>query len=117
MKRSPLKRGKKRISPQSKRRKKVALTYKLFKDLFLEEHYRCEFDWRNIMGTTQRCGRKSTELHHILPRGRSGKDEDLIDAENVMAICREHHTWIHGHQEEALARGFLKKARPMEEKP
>lgn len=40
-----------------------------------------------------RCGRVATDLHHLLPRGRGGKDT----VENLRPACRRCHDWLHRH--------------------
>ena len=85
------------------------MDYATFRQEYIADHYRCEFDF---VGQGQSCFEEAMEVHHILTRGRSGRDADLIDSENVLALCDEHHKWIHANQREALALGYLKKARP-----
>lgn len=126
LKRTAMKRRTKRMSPVSERRKKLNVKYAEFKAAYLNteereevEVYTCEFEYEeknapNQLGKTW-CMEPATDLHHILTRGRSGRDEDLIDPENVMALCRRHHDYIEQHREWALEVGYLKRARKDEE--
>lgn len=41
--------------------------------------------------TCQSCGNKATQIHHVMPRGRSGRGVYT----NGMAICNRCHTNIH----------------------
>lgn len=43
----------------------------------------------------QMCGKKATQIHHVMPRGRSGRG--VIT--NGMAICNGCHTLIHKDNE------------------
>lgn len=40
------------------------------------------------------CGSVAVDIHHIIPKGRGGKDE----AENLIALCRDCHTLAHEHK-------------------
>jgi len=46
------------------------------------------------------CGKRSSDCHHI--RGRLGPDANKI--ENLMGLCREHHTAAHN---EKLSKDYL----------
>ena len=48
------------------------------------------------------CGGR-LDPHHVLPRGRGGKDE----VENLVLLCRLHHSWVHEHPADAYALGLL----------
>ena len=41
--------------------------------------------------------------HHVLPRGRGGKDT----TENLICLCRAHHDWVHSNPSRAYDLGFL----------
>ena len=102
-----------RLKPRSKRRARVSVIYSRFRELYLGEHYQCEFEYGE---TAKHCRARATDIHHIRSRGRSGRDEDLVDPENVLALCRRHHDWIETHRADALRMGYLKKAARDEER-
>ena len=58
--------------------------------------------------TCEVCGvARATEVHHRLPRGRSG-DNSIHQAGNLLDLCYEcHHVRIHEHPEVARANGWL----------
>lgn len=54
----------------------------------------------------QRCHRASSQdIHELKSRARGGS---IVDIENLVAICRECHTWITSHPKEAKESGWLK---------
>ena len=89
----------------SKRRQRVGATYRAFRVSHLAGHPRCE-----VRGGS--CTGSATDIHHVRSRGRSGRDADLVDPGNVLAVCRSCHDWIETHRLESLERGWLRKARP-----
>lgn len=46
------------------------------------------------------------DAHHLLPRGRGGRDE----LANLVWLCRRCHSWVHTHTAEAEAAGWLRKS-------
>lgn len=42
--------------------------------------------------------------HEPLSRGRGGS---IVDRENVLMVCRRHHSWLHSHPVEAHGLGLL----------
>jgi 5-methylcytosine-specific restriction endonuclease McrA len=42
-------------------------------------------------------------VHHILPRGRGGKD----DIDNLITLCVGHHRHVHGNPAESYTLGLL----------
>lgn len=42
--------------------------------------------------------------HHILRRSQGGPDT----MENLVSLCRAHHSWVHDHPGESYELGFLK---------
>jgi hypothetical protein len=89
MKRTPLRRV-------SKKRAKQLRAYSIMRPIFLRSAPFCEFD--------SMCLKPSVDIHHI--RGRAG--ELLTDERYLLAICRDHHTWIHENAKKAREMGFLK---------
>lgn len=59
------------------------------------------YQWRELRKTVLKrdgnrcraCGRKASEIHHILFRSLGGKDE----ASNLLALCDSCHQSAHGH--------------------
>jgi hypothetical protein len=94
MKRSPLKR-KTRLSPISKRRQAVLRAYKPLRDAFLKQHPTCSL-----------CPQPSTDIHHLLPKGRGGEHND---PSNFLAVCRTCHNTIHNNPKWAEAHNLLRK--------
>lgn len=54
------------------------------------------------------CG-GAMDPHEPLTRGRGGS---IVDPENLMWICRNHHDYFHAHPMEAEAFGFMLPSRP-----
>lgn len=54
-----------------------------------------------------RCGSAAQDAHHI-QRQSQGHDHD---PENLLAVCRYHHRWIHDHVAEARKLGYLSPAK------
>ena len=46
--------------------------------------------------------------HHRISRARDS--ERALDPDNLIALCRRHHDWVHAHPLEAEALGLLKSA-------
>lgn len=63
-----------------KRSKRGEFSKEIRKKIFEDENHCC-----------QMCGGKATQIHHVMPRGRSGRG--VIT--NGMAICNGCHTLIH----------------------
>ncbi|MDR0813040.1 MAG: HNH endonuclease [Oscillospiraceae bacterium] len=40
------------------------------------------------------CDNAATDIHHIVPRSRGGKNSEL----NLVCLCRIHHSLIHGER-------------------
>lgn len=43
------------------------------------------------------------DVHHVLPRGRGGTSVP----ENLICLCRNHHSWAHDHPVDARNLGVL----------
>jgi len=50
------------------------------------------------------CQRQSVDVHEVLTRARGG---DLLDVQNLLAVCRVCHGWIHDHPHDAGLLGLL----------
>ena len=84
------------ISPISKKQASRLSEYRKVRDEFMKQHPLCQ---ANIV---KECGYYATDVHHM--KGKIG--EDLINAENFLAVCRQCHTYIEEHPEEAYSKGF-----------
>ena len=104
MKRSPLKLSKVAIrrTPLKRRSRKTARLYREVRvplvRMLIEEHPTC-----------QRCSMaRSNDVHELIPRGRGGS---ILDLENLVAICRTCHDFVHGHPIQATNEGWLRRKR------
>ena len=95
--RTPLKRGTKRLAPVSKtsKRGRQQAEYLKLRKQFLAEHPLCE------CCITQQ---PATDVHH-----KAGRGKMLCRTEYFMATCRQCHDWIHSHPAVARAQGWLVK--------
>ncbi len=80
------------IPQQSDTGKERVKKYQIARNLYLQEHPICEFEG---------CNSKEVQCHHL--RGRVGDHM----YEDFMAVCDEHHRWIHEHVLEAYKLGYL----------
>ncbi len=76
-----------------KRRKESRIYSKLRKE-FLENNPYCQFGI---------CHVAATDIHHTMLRGKN-----YLNVESFMALCREHHSFIHAHPNKAREMGLLK---------
>jgi len=74
---------------------------------------RCEFSLYGVLGVALdpwghgRCHEEAQDPHHI-SRQSQGHDHS---PENLLAVCRCHHRWIHDNVSEARALGYLSPAK------
>lgn len=59
-------------------------------------------------GLNTPCGEHWTnphgfDVHHMLPRGRGGKNTP----ENLITLCPRHHRWVESHRDEAYELGLM----------
>lgn len=107
---TPLKRGPapKRntpIAPMSTKRKRMSVKRRQFVSDVLATRTRCEAGPSiRTKDSWHRCGGFSVDVHEVLTRARGG---DILDPDNVKAICRPCHDWIHRHSAYALELGLL----------
>lgn len=95
MKRTPLKRGTKRLKPVSKKRSKQNAVYSDVRKEHLAKHPKCQV-----------CEMiPSDQIHHR--RGRWG--ERLNESEFFLAVCQPCHVKIHNDPAWAYSHGFLLK--------
>ena len=102
----PLKRNT-RLKPVSDKRKKVLVTRRKIVAEVLAERPYCQAGPR-IRDEKHRCGNLSTDCHEPLTRARGGS---ITDKNNILAVCRACHDWIHRNPAEAtrlelLASGY-----------
>lgn len=103
MKRTPLKRK----TPLKPRSDKTAAKY-VDRRAFVADQLRrrpcCEFPLR--------CWNRAVDIHEPLLRSRGGS---ILDPENTVALCREHHDWVHANPAKATELGLMKSAYPQGE--
>jgi hypothetical protein len=106
---TPLKR-KKRLNPISKskhRREARFIPKAVRKEVEERSQWQCEFVSEKQLGAVMlklRCQNPANDLHHLLPKGRGGKNTVC----NLMHLCREHHRIAHDNPKEAKRLGILK---------
>lgn len=111
MKRTPLKRktglkSKGRIRPRSDKRVAHDALRRAFVARVLDARPGCQAGARIVQSDEgAQCDVWSCDVHEIKTRARGG---DTLDEDNVLAICRRCHDWIHEHPSAALALGLLK---------
>lgn len=90
------------IPPRSQKRSKEERLYAAKRIIFIQEHPMCE---AHISGI---CANYATDVHHLY--WGSSRAKYFIDFDNVMAICRSCHDYIHTKlsSEEAISKGFRK---------
>jgi hypothetical protein len=79
--------------------------WKLNRKLAMERAgWRCEFDGMSTAwGRGSRCPYNATVVHHRLPTSGGGGH----DPSNLLALCHEHHRWIHDHPTVSYENGWL----------
>lgn len=71
--------------------------------LYYVDYFGRAFAWEKFR--TDRCQKRSTDIHEPLTRARGGS---IVDLDNTVAVCRRCHDWIHAHPDEATSLGLLK---------
>lgn len=104
MKRSP-------IAPTSKKRAALLRKRKKLTEAMKEDgSVMCQFEWKTSTAFFEemvvRCLRRADDLHEIVSRARGGS---IVDPENVVPLCREHHRWVTEHPLEAAELGLLRR--------
>ena len=89
----PAKKKQKRIKQISDSMAKKLVVYREVRDKYMKEHETCEFE---------NCYSDANDLHHKASRGKH-----LSDVTTFMAVCRQHHNWIHEHPAESRELGYL----------
>lgn len=83
------------IARSSKKRAKENNQYLALRKKFLKVYPRCQ-------AKLDGCVVEATEVHHMA--GRIG--DNLVDADNFLAVCPCCHSWIETHPREARALGL-----------
>jgi len=84
---------KKRINPISDKKAEELKVYREVRDKYMSEHEVCEYG---------NCTALANDLHH-----KAGRGIELSNSKNFMAVCRNHHTYIHLHPKESRSLGYL----------
>lgn len=58
----------------------------------------------SLIRSVQCAGR--IDPHHIIRRSQGGPDTP----ENLVCLCRAHHSWVHEHPEQSYALGLLRRS-------
>jgi len=96
--RKPAKKGR---TPQQQARADELAAYKVARVEYLEAHELCE------LRVSPYCLKWSTEISHIIGRGRGGP---LADKRNFKAACHNCGQWVEHNKAKALELGFHKHA-------
>ena len=99
-----------------KRRPEIAARKRLIAAMKCEGAVMCAYPikmhWDEFVGgklvrswEEDHCPKYADDLHEILSRARGGS---ISDPENVVALCRPHHTWVTEHPIEAKEMGLSK---------
>lgn len=94
-----------RLRPMSEKRRAMLDERRAFVASVLQERPRCEAG--EPIGTCDgkhRCARDSVDVHEVKTRARGGS---ILDADNVIAVCRRCHDWIHANPAASLRLGLL----------
>jgi hypothetical protein len=90
------------IPPRSQKRSKEERLYLAKRIIFLQENPMCQAHLPGI------CTKHATEVHHLY--WGSSRSKHFLDFDNVKAICRSCHDYIHTKMssEDAVNKGFRK---------
>lgn len=95
----PLRRSKP-INRRSSKQARKEKAYSAWRQGYLAAHPDCEAQ----IPTPDICTFAADELHHVKPRSQGGA---WAHPDNVLAVCRSCHTWIHAHPATARDMGLL----------
>jgi hypothetical protein len=82
-----------RIKPVSDKRTIELKKYSALRRHYLDIHQICE-----VVG----CCKVATDIHHQISR----TNENLLDTNYFMAICRDHHIYYTANSKEAIEKGY-----------
>lgn len=105
MKRSPIKRSRKRLPPFSAKREALRDERRAFVARILSERPQCEGpahlraivsnlagdDQDRVVAALRGCTWRSTEVHELLSRARGGS---IVEDANVASLCHGCHAWV-----------------------
>lgn len=99
----------KRLPRKSAKRREEEILYDALRKAFLHAHPRCQMILSRFLDgqqTLAQCRSKATDVHH-----KRGRGKYYLDDTTWMAICRQHHKWIHDNMKEAEALGYITRVR------
>jgi hypothetical protein len=106
MRRSAPLRRRTRLAPRSAKRQAITEERRLFVERILRERRWCQFA---IHPEAPTCGERTVDVHEPWTRSRLGPivpSQGLTD-DMVVALCRQHHDWIHDNSAAATRLGYL----------
>lgn len=89
--------NRKRINPKSKKMQVLDLAYSKLRRKFMENKPMCE-------AALPVCNGGSTDVHHMKGRGKY-----YLVERTWLSVCRQCHTYIEEHPQEAIELGFSEK--------
>lgn len=94
-----------KLKPRSKKMEAVYVERRALVERLLQERQRCEF----THPSGERCNRRSSEIHEVWTRGRSGNTKVAILLEqNLLALCSLCHDWVGANPKAAHQLGYLR---------
>lgn len=72
-------------------------------DRLVYDSYECQGPSRGLTGACDLTPTGLLEVHHIVPRGRGGRN----DRENLVTLCPAHHRWVENNRKAAKEKGLL----------
>lgn len=93
------------INKRSKKMEAVYVKRRALVERLLAEREQCEF----THPTGEKCARRSSQIHEVWTRGRSGNTKVAILLEqNLLALCGICHGWIDANPKRARELGYLR---------
>lgn len=88
--------------------KKIPFRSKKRSKLYKQERIPIVIEMLAEIKVCQRCAsRPPVDVHELKSRARGGS---ITDRDNLVAVCRECHSWITTHPKEAHEQGWLKQS-------
>lgn len=81
------------IKPISDKKAEELKIYREVRDKYMANHEICEYG---------NCSSLANDLHH-----KAGRGKETTNVKHFMAVCRNHHTYIHLNPKESRALGYL----------
>jgi len=86
------------VKKVSEKRQTLNELYSIVRQIYLALVPVCEFEG---------CQDLACDIHHKNGRiGNNGAIPLMIDMQNFMAVCRDHHTWIESNGNESIKLGY-----------